>query len=89
MKARVARLVVLTALLNSACVNGYAANRGLHYIVDAEGNEILVRSPPPAPPAYEAYLRARLALERTPADLGTARGHAFTALRWEPNDASL
>ena len=60
------------------------AHRGLHYI-DGE----LVESTPPAPAAYEAYLRARLALEREPVDLDAARGHVLDALRWQPDEPQL
>lgn len=80
----------LTLGLGSACVtNGYIVNRGLHYVSDADGNEQLVRSTPPSPAAYEAYLRARLALEREPAQLGDARGHLLDALRWLPDEPQL
>lgn len=69
--------------------NGYYVNRGLHYVTDEDGNEQLVRSTPPPPGAYEAYLRARLALERTPPLLDEARAHTLDALRWQDGDPQL
>ena len=69
--------------------NGYFVNRGLHYVTDQDGNEQLVRSSPPPPGAYEAYLRARLALERAPAQLDEARAHILDALRWQDGDPQL
>jgi predicted Zn-dependent protease len=69
--------------------NGYYVNRGLHYITDTDGNEQLVRSSPTSPGAYEAYLRARLALERTPPQLDEARGYILDALRWQDRDPQL
>lgn len=69
--------------------NGYFVNRGLHYITDEDGNEQLVRSTPPSPGAYEAYLRARLALERAPPLLDEARAHILDALRWQDGDPQL
>jgi cytochrome c-type biogenesis protein CcmH/NrfG len=84
-------LVVAGALAcSSGCwTNGYTANRGLHYVTDAAGEQLLVRTPPPAPAAYEAYLRARLALERDPPQLDAARGHIIDALRWQPDEPQL
>src|SRR5690554_6793534 len=82
--------LVFTALLSAAaCLSGcwqnaYLSNRGLHY-VDGE----LVETPAPAPAAYESYLRARLALERTPPQLDDARGHILDALRWQPDEPQL
>ena len=75
--------------LSGCYSNGYAVNRGLHYITDEAGNEQLVRSDPPAPAAYQAYLRARLALERLPPQLDEARGHIIDALRWDRDDPQL
>lgn len=90
MRFRVVTATLAAALaLCGACVNGYMANRGLHYITNADGEQVLVRSSPPSPAAYEAYLRARLALEREGADLDAARTQAFVALRWQPNDPQL
>ena len=85
---RALALLLLPAALG-ACVNRYAVNRGLHYIEDEQGEQTLVRSDPPAPAAYEAYLRARLALERDPPALDEARSQVFNALRWEQQDPLL
>jgi len=83
-------LLVSLALVSLAgCVNGYYVNRDLHYVVEDDGSERLVRTPSPPPAAYEAYLRARLALERTPADLDGAREQVFVALRWHPGEPQL
>lgn len=83
-------LTPCVALALSGCSgNGYFVNRGLHYVTDDDGNEQLVRSTPPPPGAYEAYLRARLALERTPPLLDEARGHILDALRWHDADPQL
>lgn len=69
----------------SACVpSGYLAHRHLHYVDDT-----LVESEAPPPLAYEAYLRARLALERDPPDLMAARAHILDALRWQPKAPQL
>ena len=84
-----ARILLLALLTSSACVNGYTQNRGLHYIETREGDEQLVRTSPPPPRAYEAYLRARLALERDPPQLDAAREQVWIALRWQPNDPQL
>lgn len=80
------RSVSLVALLALAgCWHGaYMQNRGLHY-VDGE----LVETKAPAPAAYEAYLRARLALERNPPQIEAARGHILDALRWQPDEPQL
>jgi Flp pilus assembly protein TadD len=80
---------VLLVALSGCYANGYAANRGLHYVTDADGKQQLVHSPPPSPAAYEAYLRARLALERDPAQLDEARGHVLEALRSQSDDPQL
>jgi predicted Zn-dependent protease len=79
-------LVLLATLIGtSGCYGyGYRSTRGLHY-VDGQ----LVETQPPAPAAYEAYLRARLALERTPPQLDEARGHILDALRWQPGEPQL
>jgi predicted Zn-dependent protease len=59
-------------------------SRGLHYVDD-----VLVSSEAPGPAAYEAYLRARIALERNPPQLDEARGHILDALRWQPHEPQL
>lgn len=62
----------------------YYQTRNLHYVDGA-----LVETQAPAAAAYEAYLRARLALERSPAQLDEARGHILDALRWQPDEPQL
>jgi len=49
----------------------------------------LVRSPAPPPSAYEAYLRARLALEREPPQVDEARYYLGFALQLDPRDPHL
>jgi cytochrome c-type biogenesis protein CcmH/NrfG len=80
---------VVLAVAGGCLGNGYYVNRGLHYITNEDGGEQLVRSSPPPPGAYEAYLRARLALERTPPLLDEARNHILDALRWQDGDPQL
>lgn len=58
--------------------------RSLH-VVDGE----VVHSPAPPPSAYEAYVRARLALDHDPPQLGEARYHLDRALRADPRDPHL
>jgi cytochrome c-type biogenesis protein CcmH/NrfG len=75
--------------LASACSVGcfadpYGKARRLHYIGDR-----LVTSEPVPPRAYEAYLRARLALERNPQDLAVAREQIDEALRWDAKEPQL
>ena len=82
-------LAAVVLVLASGCVNGYLVNRDLHYVVDEEGNEQLVRTDSPPPAAYEAYLRARFALEGTPPDLELAHEQIRIALRWRPREAQL
>lgn len=85
MLARARLLAPLLALASFACLtNPYAKSRKLHYV-----GETLVSSEPVPPFAYEAYLRARLALERTPPDLAAARMHIEEALRWDDEDPQL
>jgi tetratricopeptide (TPR) repeat protein len=83
----VTRLLAL-GLLAAACLgcfaDPYAKARRLHYIGDE-----LVASEPVPPRAYEAYLRARLALERNPQDLATAREQIDEALRWDIKQPQL
>ena len=74
----------IVAALSGCWQARYNQTRELHY-VDGQ----LVETRAPSPPAYEAYLRARLALERNPAQLDQARGHILDALRWQPDDPQL
>lgn len=82
--ARSTLLVVASVTLAGCWQATYLRNRNLHY-VDGE----LVETKAPAPAAYEAYLRARLALERNPPQLDEARGHILDALRWQPDEPQL
>ncbi len=78
-------LVPLIVLSCVACYGDpYGKARRLHYVDDQ-----LVESDPPPPRAYEAYLRARLALERDPQDLASAREQIDEALRWDPKEPQL
>ncbi len=70
------------ALALAACVGPNP--RHLHY-VDGE----LVESPAPGPRAYEAYLRARVELERAPPNLEAAREYIDVALYWDGGDPHL
>lgn len=75
----------LLASTGLACLGDpYGKARRLHYIDDR-----LVESEPVPPHAYEAYLRARLALDRQPQDLARAREQIDEALRWDPNEPQL
>lgn len=58
--------------------------RSLH-VVDGQ----VVSSPPPAPSAYEAYLRARLAFEHEPPQLDEARFYIGEAIDFDPRDPQL
>ena len=80
------RALLFAGLLGtSACVSGsYMTHRGLHYVDDQ-----LVETDPAPPLAYEAYIRARLALERDPPDLEAARGHIADALHWQSDEPHL
>jgi cytochrome c-type biogenesis protein CcmH/NrfG len=90
LRAPMSCLVLALVLACGGCIgNGYYVNRGLHYVRDDDGNEQLVRSNAPPPGAYEAYLRARLALDRNPPLLDEARGHILDALRWQDGDPQL
>ena len=58
--------------------------RSLHVV---EGQ--VVSSPPPAPSAYEAYLRARLAFEHEPPKLDEARFYIDEAIGFDARDPHL
>lgn len=77
---RMLRVVALSvALLGSvACAPSGTSARSLHY-VDTE----LVYSNPPSALAYEAYLRARVALSVEPARLEQARSEIEVALHYD------
>lgn len=71
-------------LLVVACAGTRPTYRSLHLI---DGQE--VHSRPVAAFAYEAYLRARLALERNPPGLQEAQTYIETALQYDPRDPQL
>lgn len=66
------------------CAPARANGRALH-LVDGE----LVHSRPVSSAAYEAYLRARLALEANPPDLALAQTSIDRALELDPRDPQL
>lgn len=74
--------VLLLAL--AGCVSSGADTRTLHYIGDD-----LVSSRPVSPGGYEAYLRARLALEHDPPALDEAQTYIDVALRLDPHEPHL
>jgi len=77
------RLAVL-ALSWAGCGAGLPTYRSMH-VVDGE----LVYSRPVSSQAYLAYLEARLALDREPADLGEAEAQIDLALQYDPRDPHL
>jgi len=76
--------VVLGPILGLAACGPGPGYRTLHE-VDGE----VVSSPPPPPAAYEAYLRARLALEHDPPRLDLAQQSIERAIRFDPRDPQL
>ncbi len=66
------------------CVSTGPHPRALHQV---DGD--VVYSPPPSSAAYEAYLRARLALSAEPAQLDVAQTEIGVALRYDPRDPHL
>ncbi|MEM6996654.1 MAG: tetratricopeptide repeat protein [Myxococcota bacterium] len=74
----------MAALVGTACAPVGPSARSLHY-VDGQ----LVHSRPPAPHAYESYLRARLALDAEPPDAAAALAHLRRAQRSDPRDPHL
>lgn len=79
----VAMIVVLGGGLGG-CIGPSPRARSLHYV---EGE--LVSSRPPAAGAYEAYLRARIAMSAEPPDLQAARAEIEVALRYDGRDPHL
>lgn len=67
-----------------ACATSGASARSLHYVDDA-----LVYSNPPSALAYEAYLRARIALSAEPPRLEQARSEIDVALHYDRRAAHL
>ncbi|MGH1349027.1 MAG: hypothetical protein ACRBN8_46270 [Nannocystales bacterium] len=73
------RSLLLLALAGlGACATPGASARSLHYVDDA-----LVYSNPPSALAYEAYLRARVALSSEPPRLEQARAEIEVALHYD------
>ncbi len=67
-----------------ACAPIGTPYRALH---EVDGQ--LVESSPPAPSAYEAYLRSRMALEQQPPQLESAQYYIELAIRSDPRDPHL
>lgn len=80
------RFLALLALLGcfAGCASQHADARTLHY-VDGE----LVSSHPVSPRGYEAYLRARLALESDPPQLEHAAAMIDIAIQLDPHEPHL
>ena len=81
---RGAALVLAAAGCLGACSHGGINPRRLHYV-----DGTLVASRPVAPPAYAAYLRARLALEANPPRLDEAAAAIDEALHFDRTDPHL
>lgn len=79
----VAWWIAVASLLGCAATIG-PNERTLH---EVDGR--LVSSSPPPPAAYEAYLRARLALDRDPPQLPEAQRWIERAIRFDPRDPQL
>jgi hypothetical protein len=78
------RAVAVLLVVLGGCYPVGTGYRSLH-VVDGE----VVQSPPPPPSAYEAYLRARVALEQEPPQLSEARYFIARALQMDPRDPHL
>lgn len=72
------------AWLGLGCAAVAPNERSLH---EVDGQ--VVSSSPPPPAAYEAYLRARLALESDPPRLDVAQRSIERAIRYDPRDPHL
>jgi tetratricopeptide (TPR) repeat protein len=81
---QVPRLVPLALALASCAYTASPTDRSLH-VVDGK----LVSSRPIPAAAYEAYLRARLALDADPPRLDEAYREITVALRADPRDPHL
>jgi len=78
-------VVVLGLVALPGCRAAVAPSaRSLHYVDDE-----LVYSRPASPQGYEAYLKARLALDAEPADPETAMMYLRRAQRSDPRDPHL
>jgi tetratricopeptide (TPR) repeat protein len=76
--------IVTCALSLGACASTSPNPRSLHY-VDGE----LVHSRPPHARAYEAYLRARVALESDPPQIDEALELIGIAIHYDPREPQL
>jgi len=75
---------LLGVVLACACGSAARGGRGLHYVGDE-----LVRSRPVSSRAYEAYLRAQLALQASPPRLEEAMEQIDVALEHDARDPHL
>ncbi len=87
--ARHLAVLGLLVSLGGCWQSAYSRSRGLHYVSVDGAEPVLVETEAPAPAAYEAYLRARIALERNPPQLEEARAHILDALRRDPEEPQL
>lgn len=79
-----ARVALVFLGFAAGCASGGPSYRALHLL---HGEEVYSR--PVAGYAYEAYLRARLALEEEPPRLAEAQAYIETALQYDPRDPHL
>lgn len=82
--SRRAAWVTVGLLLSVGCASTEPSYRSLHYVDDE-----LVHSKPPHARSYEAYLRARLAIEADPQRLDEAREYIAIAIRYDPREPHL
>jgi Tfp pilus assembly protein PilF len=81
---RRAGCALLGAVMSCACGSSSRSSRGLHYVGDE-----LVHSQPAPSRAYEAYLRAQLALQASPPRLQEAMEQIVIALQHDARDPHL
>ncbi|MEX1369260.1 MAG: hypothetical protein AB1Z98_39390 [Nannocystaceae bacterium] len=81
----VAVAVAVVALGSGGLACAVSPNERTLHEVDGQ----VVSSPPPSPAAYEAYLRARLALDRDPPQLEDAQRYIERAIRFDPREPHL
>jgi Flp pilus assembly protein TadD len=84
MRPRRALGMALVLVAGTGCAGRDVDSRTLHYVAGE-----LVTSHPVSPHAYEAYLRARLALDAEPPDLGRAAAMIRAALELDPQEPQL
>jgi Tfp pilus assembly protein PilF len=78
------RRLLFSVIVSCACGSATHGSRGLHYV-----DGTLVQSQPVSSRAYEAYLRAQLALQANPPRLQEAMEHIVVALRYDARDPHL